>query len=463
MKTVLMEKMSNALQYLNSCLAEREELLRFMAVAVLTRRNLFILGLPGQAKSDAIRRFRSCFKGMNFFGYQLTRETDEEKLFGRLDLASIVPGGVSNSVLRETPSYQAAVSELDRLYSAYEAERDDAKRSILLARMKAASESVNTLREALSMLHSGRPSILTAGKIPQAHLVLLDEIFKANDNALNSLLTALNERVYTNEGEEIPIATISFFAASNEMPNLHNPEDKVYAPLLDRFDLKLITEYIKDKGARQQILRDKLAGSSAVQIPDKITLDELRQMQQEVSEVEVPEAASEMMDDVLCEMRKEKLPISDRKFFGFFPIAQALAWLDGKDQVTNDEIRALTPYLWSVQGDIPKIEQILKDVCLDSVTEKIEDFRAQLNEAYSVFLTDSQADKTRALLKLRECLVQLYKTCAEFRKQTPTASAQSAVDAFIGEMEDKSRQAHSATNLTYITLPELEQLQSQMP
>ena len=58
MKTVLMDKMNNALQYLNTCLAEREELLRFMAVAVLTRRNLFILGLPGQAKSDA-----RCFPG----------------------------------------------------------------------------------------------------------------------------------------------------------------------------------------------------------------------------------------------------------------------------------------------------------------------------------------------------------------------------------------------------------------
>ena len=59
--------------------------------------------------------------------------------------------------------------------------------------------------------------------------------------------------------------------------------------------------------------------------------------------------------------------------------------------------------------------------------------------------------------------MQLYKTCTEFQEQTPTASAQAAVDAFVGEMEDKSRQAHSATNLTYITLPELEQLQSQMP
>lgn len=48
MKTVLMDKMNNALQYLNTCLAEREELLHFMAVAVLTRRNLFILGLPAR-------------------------------------------------------------------------------------------------------------------------------------------------------------------------------------------------------------------------------------------------------------------------------------------------------------------------------------------------------------------------------------------------------------------------------
>ena len=100
---------------------------------------------------------------------------------------------------------------------------------------------------------------------------------------------------------------------------------------------------------------------------------------------------------------------------------------------------------------------------MDGVAEKIEDFRVQLNEAYSAFLADSQTDKTRALLKFRECHVQLYKSCLEFRTTLPTASAQAAVDALIEEMEDKSRQAHSATNLTYITLPELEQLQSQMP
>ena len=91
--------------------------------------------------------------------------------------------------------------------------------------------------------------------------------------------------------------------------HIYNPEDKVYAPLLDRFDLKIITEYIRDKEARQQILHDKIIGATAGRMPDKITLDELRQMQQEVSEVEVPESVSDMMDDVLCEMRREK-PVS---------------------------------------------------------------------------------------------------------------------------------------------------------
>ena len=108
------------------------------------------------------------------------------------------------------------------------------------------------------------------------------------------------------------------------MPNLHNPEDKVYAPLLDRFDLKIVTEYIKDKSARQQILHDKISCSDVNHALEPITLDELQQMQQEVAGVEVPEAIRDMMDDILCEMRKEKLPISDRKFFGFIRLYKPL-------------------------------------------------------------------------------------------------------------------------------------------
>jgi len=80
-------------------------------------------------------------------------------------------------------------------------------------------EKMERHRKALAEIHSGSPQVNTTGKIPEADVVFLDEIFKCNDGVLNSLLTALNERKYTNEGRTYPIPTLSFFAASNEIPN----------------------------------------------------------------------------------------------------------------------------------------------------------------------------------------------------------------------------------------------------
>ena len=79
---------------------------------------------------------------------------------------------------------------------------------------------LDAYRKAVAALHPCEPVVQTAGKIPEADIVFLDEIFKCNDGVLNALLTALNERKYTNEGRTYPIPTISFFAASNEIPNL---------------------------------------------------------------------------------------------------------------------------------------------------------------------------------------------------------------------------------------------------
>ena len=52
--TTLNQKMNTVLTALNERLAERSELLRDMAVALLTGSNLFILGQNGQAKSAAV-------------------------------------------------------------------------------------------------------------------------------------------------------------------------------------------------------------------------------------------------------------------------------------------------------------------------------------------------------------------------------------------------------------------------
>ena len=119
MMSKLNQKMNALLAELNGRLAEREELLHDMAVALLTRRNLFILGQSGQAKSEAIRLFASCLEGATTFSYQFNNETDEEKLFGRLDMSSLIPGGIAGDILEHDDTYQLARASLEANYQDY--------------------------------------------------------------------------------------------------------------------------------------------------------------------------------------------------------------------------------------------------------------------------------------------------------------------------------------------------------
>ena len=164
-------------------------------------------------------------------------------------------------------------------------------------------EQMERRRKALAELHGSEPQVNTAGKIPESEICFLDEIFKCNDGVLNSLLTALNERKYTNEGRTYPIPTISFFAASNEIPNFSDPQEKILEALYDRLDLKLVTENISNRGKRMAVLRDKQAKRNE-QTVSSITLEQLLDMQREVQSVSIPDAVNELADDILCELRK---------------------------------------------------------------------------------------------------------------------------------------------------------------
>ena len=91
---MLRDKMLAVISELNGEIAERAELIHAIAMALLSGSNLFILGDPGQAKSFAVNEFRKRITGAKQFERLLSKQTDEEALFGRLDLASLIPGAV---------------------------------------------------------------------------------------------------------------------------------------------------------------------------------------------------------------------------------------------------------------------------------------------------------------------------------------------------------------------------------
>ena len=456
----LRDKMLAVIADVNASVAEREELVEMIAIALLTRKNLFVLGDPGQAKSYAINLFRQHITGARQFERLLSKQSDEEQLFGRVDLASLLPGSVPQSVLDKDDTYHQQRYNLRLMVEAIGNAKDEPG---TWERLRTDTEKLESYKAALAVLHANEPTVQTTGKIPEADIVFLDEIFKCNDGVLNSLLTAFNERKYTNEGRTYPIPTISFFAASNEIPNFNDPQEKILEALYDRLELKVVTENIQERETRLAVLKSKqerVFGQVSVQI----TMNELEEMQFDVATMPVPDSANELADDILCELRKLKVPVSDRKYLGYYPIAQAKAWLSGHSKVESSDLLALKNYLWYLPADREKVDGVLNRLCVNPMQDKVNNIRDMAMESQETFEAaqgnGSKSDVCRkALIKLRSELTRLYQMQCELRANAQSDHETAMVDSLLDDLEKISRHAHETTGFTYMPLEQMAALQ----
>ena len=164
---MLHDKMNAVIYEVCEGLAEREELVHTIALSLLTGKNLFVLGKPGQAKSQAIDLFRSHIQGAKQFDVLMSKGIDQEQLFGRLDLASIIPGHVSHSVLEKDEGYRKMAEYLNRLLEDAAKDTDSGN---FLAAAGELQKKMETYRKCLAELHSGIPEMQTANKIPESHI-----------------------------------------------------------------------------------------------------------------------------------------------------------------------------------------------------------------------------------------------------------------------------------------------------
>jgi len=76
---MLQQKMNALINDVNKTVCEREELIIMIAVALLSKNNIFILGDTGQAKSYAVNQFRKRIEGARQFEKLMSKQADEEQ------------------------------------------------------------------------------------------------------------------------------------------------------------------------------------------------------------------------------------------------------------------------------------------------------------------------------------------------------------------------------------------------
>ncbi|MEU3907971.1 AAA family ATPase [Streptomyces goshikiensis] len=192
------------------------------------------------------------------------------------------------------------------------------------------------------------------GRATTAHVAFIDEIFKCSTAALNETLGYLNERLYHPESGGAPIhcPLISAVTASNELPS---GEDS--AAIYDRLLVRLEVDYLSDPSNFAALLRSAIAPSRPP-VRTTVTLAELQSaVATAVPAVNVPDVIVDALCTLRAALRRRELIASDRRWRVSVRLLQASAFLDGRSEVSENDLTVLTHVLWDSPAQRPAVER----------------------------------------------------------------------------------------------------------
>ncbi|MGB9661365.1 MAG: AAA family ATPase [Moorellaceae bacterium] len=340
---------------LNQTYLERREVIRGLLVGLLARQHVLLLGPPGTAKSALAEDICSRIGG-RYFRWLLARTSTPEELFGPISLKAL-----------ENDSYRR----------------------------------------------------VTAGKLPEATVAFVDEIFKCNSAVLNSLLSILNERLFFNDGQPTQVPLEMVVGASNELPE----DREELGALWDRFLLRYVVSYVKDPRSFEKLL----AGAGAIG-RKTLTAQELAQAQAEVRQVDVKRVIPHIAT-LRQKMMELNIPVSDRRWKQSLDLVRAHAWLEGRAQAQEDDLEILAAALWQEPEQITQVRQAIMALA-NPLDQEAQDL---LDQAMEVWQQAMQASDEKATAAGAEANAKLKKIAKRLEELQREAQAKGKSDARIAE------------------------------
>lgn len=217
----------------------------------------------------------------------------------------------------------------------------------------------------LAALKEDRYERVTTGKLPEAHMAFIDEVFKANSTILNSTLTIMNERIFHNNGGTVQVPLWSCGFASNELPGLDRDDLRAFR---DRIAVTRIVQDVRSDDSFKSVLTGQIIrerGQSLTQSLTSLSVADVENAQKEVADRVVP-------DDVLDELARlrrscidAKLGINPRRFGQGVRLMQARAYMAGRTEVLTDDMKVFQHVIWRE----PEDEQTAFRILLDFASE----------------------------------------------------------------------------------------------
>lgn len=295
------EKLSKVLRFVKDSFIGKDEIIDLLGISLIARENTFLLGPPGTAKSAIIRLLSSCIENGKNFEYLLTRFTEPNEIFGPFDIRKLKEGELVTN---------------------------------------------------------------TEGMMPEASLVFLDEIFNANSAILNSLLMALNEKIFRRGKETKKLPALMFVAASNVLP-----EDDALNALLDRFLIRIECDYVDTDLLEEVLLAGwKLENNASTEKPT-ITPQDIIELQQLSKKVDLSPIRKQYVN-LVHNLRNTGIKVSDRRAVKIQNLIAASALMCNRTEAILSDLWVLK-YIWDTEEQIEILASII-----DNIIEKDDSTQA---------------------------------------------------------------------------------------
>lgn len=282
------------LQPMKDAFVGKDEVVDLLGVCLVAGENLFLMGPPGTAKSALVHDLGRRLEGRTF-EYLLTRFTEPNEIFGPFDIRRLREGDLVTN---------------------------------------------------------------TEGMLPEASLVFLDELLNANSAILNSLLTALNERVFRRGRETRSLPTLMVVGASNRLP-----EDDALGALFDRFLLRVKCDNVPTERLGEVLEAGWRLDMRSGDETAKVSIEDVRRLHGLLSEADLSEVRPAYVE-LVHRLRHAGIAISDRRAVKLQRLAAASALLSGRTKVLASDLWVFR-YIW----DAVEQEEVLAEVVGQAVAK----------------------------------------------------------------------------------------------
>ena len=198
----------------------------------------------------------------------------------------------------------------------------------------------------------------TEGMLPESEIVFLDEVFKSNSAILNSLLTLLNERVYSVGGRVMRCPLVSVFGASNEVP-----ADETLVAIFDRFLLRIRSDNLDAyhfSGLLERGIAQEVQQISNSAIEPIVALHDIGEFSRSIARrMQFDEAFLSTYKGLVFQIRAEGVSLSDRRVVKMLKLFAASAFLDGRDSPDASDL-FLLKHVWNNEDQAPIVEAIVQ-------------------------------------------------------------------------------------------------------